>query len=119
MPKTIASSQNTVVDDSKFKSATNESATSLAAAIYQADERKTFPSTDCDDAKETLTALQSNEQTPEQLTDLQSAEQSPAAGQTVAIERPGFFTKILRRIMALFQGNKIDVWPGQNSQSFV
>ena len=117
MPKTIASSQNTVVDDSKFKSATNESATSLAAAVYQADERKTFPSTDYDDAKESL--LQSNEQTPDQLTDLQSAEQSPAVGQTVAIERPGFFTKIMRRIMALFQGNKIDVWPGQNSQSFV
>jgi hypothetical protein len=115
LPKIIAF--QTAVDDSKFKSDTNKSVTSLADAIHQPDERKTFTYNNCHNAKESFNATQSKDQIPELPTDL--TDESPEPNQTAAIERPGFFTKTLRRIMALFQARKIDVWPGQNSQSFV
>jgi hypothetical protein len=101
-----------VVDDRKFKSTTNESVTSLADAVPQAEEQKIFSYNNCDDAGNSLNPSQSNEQTPELPTDFQ------VANQTTVIANPGFFTKFFRRLIALFQGHKIDVWPRQNSQSF-
>ena len=114
-----------MVNDSQFKSTPNKSTTSLANAIPQADERKTFSYNNCDDEENfPLNLSHSNEQTSELPTDSQVTDRiggvdSQTTSLITADDKPGFFTKFLRRIMAAFKGHKIDVWPGRNTRSLV
>ena len=110
-----------MVNGSQFKSTPNKSTTSLANAIPQTDERKTFPFNRCDEENPFFNQSHSNEQTHELPTGSQTADKPPGDDQTTAgiTEKLGFFTKFFRRIMAAFQGHKIDVWPGQNPRSLI
>ena len=114
--------QSAGVNDPKFESFTNTSVTSLADAIPQLDEQKTLPYGNCnvENAEKSSIVSVSKQESLELLTDLPELEdQNTEAGQTGVNERPGIFTKILRRMIGLFQGRKIDICPQANSMSFV
>ena len=110
-----------MLDHIKFGSPTNTSATSLVDAIPQLDERKTFPCNNCNlgNAEESSILSHSKEERHELPTDLLELGEQPEGGQTGANERPGFFSKVLRRMIGFFQGKKIDVCPRENSMCFV
>ena len=95
---------------------TKDSLTSLADAACEQDERKTFSNNSCpsENTRQPALGWQSVDRTPTKSS-LQEDEYSDS-DQTRSIERPGLFTKILRRIIAVIQGRKNDVWPAENSQ---
>ena len=119
LPKNIAD-QKTIREDAKLISPINASITSLACAVHEEDERmNTFMYNNLVNV-ELLKETENNEQSSEVIVDVLETDETVASDdQTTDIERPSLFRNIWRRIIAMFQGNKIDEWTRQNSLCFI